>query len=278
MFKFRDQLATVARGIGILGVFAASTVPTSASAGVHVPSTVTALTGNALQYVNYVRTFFLCGTATCVANQQTNERAAVDGLTVLTSDIAHAHAAHLAAPYASIVESMRFETAALTSTINSVIQSTPKFVQLNAYFVINYQTSFIASDVYRLQAVAHQASTNFSNWNLGPQAALTATSYFQHNLATAHLTKAEQATTDNWIISTNEDLKRHSNGPSPTYNTKLRTLASGEITVATNALRVVTGKPATLSPSRLNVLNVSLASQLRSVEAMSKSLSSAKKS
>ena len=269
-FRPRTALAGLTL-LGAVSIFAPATTASAAS----LPPTVKTILASGDLYVNNIRSFFFCVTASCKANHATLQKSAYDGVVALLAEVKAAVKAKVGAPYLTQIGKMSQDVTLLATAYNAAAKD--KTVQLLAADegAIYYTTAQIATETYLLNVAAGKTKLTFRGWVVGDSATLYAVQVDSQTLAAKNVTATDGAFASYCLEGDAQELLRHVDGPSAAYNALVTTFANNQLAVSKSEILILEGKKAPLTVKDISKRTGVLAQEFKAIVTLQTSLDKA---
>jgi uncharacterized protein YggU (UPF0235/DUF167 family) len=255
-------------GVTLLG-------PVSSASATTTPASVKTILSSGDLYVNDIRTFFFCTTATCKKNELTNEKLAYDGVVALADEVKAAVSAKVGAPYAATINQMQQDASLLDAAYAAALKDKTAQLFSADEGVIYYTTAELASETYVLGTEAGKAKLSFRGWDVGDSAALYVVQVESQTLAAKNVTASQAAFASACLEGGARELSRHVDSPSKAYNALIAQFAANQLAVSTSEILILEGKKAPLSVKQVSARTVVLAHEFKAIVALQASLDKA---
>jgi hypothetical protein len=273
MIGSRTKMAVSSLAVGVLLASssllpAASANPVSASA----PSPTSAIAKNAYGYVNTIRNYFFCVSATCKKAHAANEIASGRAMQALVTEARALSAKSVPAEQKAAAMKFAADVAALSSAyIAYPKESSAQAIARNTASIY-YQSANVGSDAYLLSVPVKGGTVHFAQWCVGAVAVLYAMQLDTQALNAKTATAADALYASRALQSEAATLAGDANGPSTTFNALLKTFARTQLTVSSNEVAILEHKKPSLSTATLSALSTMLGQQFTQIVTMERSL------
>lgn len=236
------------------------------------PSATSAVAKNAFGYINTIRNYFFCVSATCKKNRATDEVASGKAMKALMAEAQSMSAQALPTTQRALAKKFVTDVHALSSAYLAYPkQSSAQDIARNTASIY-YQSANVGSDTYLISVAVKGDPVKFPQWSVGAIAVL-----YAMQLDTQALNSKTATATDALYASQNLEneamtLAADANGPNAKFNTLIKTFARTQLTVSTNAIALLEHKKATLSNATLSALSTMLGQQFTQIVTMEKAL------
>lgn len=273
MIGSRTKMAVSGLAVGLL--FASSSLlpvasanPASASA----PSPTSAIAKNAYGYVNTIRNYFFCVSATCKKAHAANEIASGRAMQALVMETRAVSAKAVPSKQKAAVKKFVTDVSALSNAYIAYPKesSAPAIARNTAS--IYYQSANVGSDAYLLSVPVSGGTVHFAPWCVGAVAVLYAMQLDTQALNAKSTTTADALYASQGLQSEAATLAGDANGPSAKFNTLLKTFARTQLTVSSNEVAILKHKKTSLSTATLSALSTMLGQQFSQIVTLEKSL------
>lgn len=246
----------------------ASTIPASSAA----PSATSAVAKSAFGYINTIRNYFFCVSATCKKNRASDEVASGKAMKALVAQAQALSAKVWPTKERAITKKFVTDVNALSNAYLAYPkQSSAQAIARNTASIY-YQSANVGSDTYVITAAVKGTKVKFPQWSVGAVAVLYAMQLDTQALNAKTATAADALYASQNLESEAATLTADANGPNAKFNTLIKTFARTQLTVSTNAIALLEHKKATLSNGALSALSTMLGQQFTQIVTLEKSL------
>lgn len=264
-----SSVALVTLGAGILTV-----VPASAGAATTSPVSVVVKHGDG--YINAIRTYVFCTSATCKKNKSANEASATSSMATLLSVATTAQKARVGSKYRTDVNLLLSDVKALQAVFTVFGYKNQVINKARNEGEIYYDTATIGSDIYLLSALQANKTPAFADWSIGIVATLYAMQIDSQALASKNDTAAGAVYASECLEAEANQILGHLNGPVVQYNSLLSTFAHNQITVSKSEITDLEGGKGALNTSEISAHTKVLASEFAQIVKLQNQLVKAK--
>ena len=236
------------------------------------PSPTSAIAKNAYGYVNTIRNYFFCVSATCKKAHAANEIASGKAMQALVSEARAVSAKAVPAEQKAAAKKFIADVSALSNAyIAYPKESSAEAIARNTASIY-YQSANVGSDAYLLSVPIKGGSVHFAQWCVGAVAVLYAMQLDTQALNAKSATAADALYASQNLKSEAVTLAGDANGPSTKFNSLLKTFARTQLTVSSNEVAILKHKKASLSTATLSALSTMLGQQFSQIVTLEKSL------
>lgn len=273
MIGSRTKMVASGLAVGLLLV-SSSLLPVASTslASASAPSATSAISKNAYGYINTIRNYFFCVSATCKKNRATNEIASGKAMKALMTEAQAASTKMVPTKQEAPVKKFVADVGALSDAyIAYPKQSSAQAIARNTASIY-YQSANVGSDAYLLSVALNGGTVHFAQWCVGAIAVL-----YAMQLDTQALNAKSTSVSDDIYASQNLQseamtLEGDANGPSAKFNALLTTFAKTQLTVSSNELAILNHGKASLSNAAITALSTMLGQQFTEIVTLEKSL------
>jgi len=260
---------------GVLGAALAVgliAIPTAGAAAKPVSVTKT-IVANADTYVNSIRDYFFCQTATCKKNKATEKSAAASGMTALVNEATAASTATIPSSQKAVVAKFINDVELLANAYLAYPKESSSGDIARNTGLLYYQSANVGSDAYLLSTLVNGGKVAYVPWSVGAVAVLYAMQLDAQALNAKSATVAQDVFASQDLQSEAASLLTDANGPSASFNALIKQFATIQLQVSAQEIRVLEGKKASLSSSKISALGTQLGTLFSKIVASQKALS-----
>jgi hypothetical protein len=225
------------------------------------PAIVPSILKNTDQYLTSVRTFFLCGTATCKKDRAALLTKAKSAMSQLTAQGTAASTAKVQKKYGPGISLFVTDVRMLTSSYHEYFTTTSSVTLSGLVGNIFYLTSDVGSDVNVLSAVEKGKPVAFNLWVEGEAATLVAMQTDASALQSSTATASIGIYANQLLEAESHEMLAHAHGPNASFNALLQTFAHNQLRISQSEILFLRGKKAPMTETQVANLNVSVASE-----------------
>jgi hypothetical protein len=254
--------------LGSVSLVAPRATPASAAA----PSATSEVAKYAFGYINTIRNYFFCVSATCKKNRATDEVASGKAMKALMAEAQSISAQAMPTKQRALAKKFVTDVTALSSAYLAYPkQSSAQAIARNTASIY-YQSANVGSDTYLISVAVKGGPVKFPQWSVGAIAVLYAMQLDTQALNAKTATAADALYASQNLENEAQTLTADANGPSAKFNTLIKTFARTQLTVSTNAIALLEHKKTTLSNAALSALSTMLGQQFTQIVTLEKSL------
>jgi hypothetical protein len=271
--KFKiHHTQVVAGAVAAVVTLGFAVVPVSEASAV-TSSPVKTIVKNADTFVNNIRDYFFCESATCKKNRNVEKTTAAKDMLALVSEAKSVATTTVPSSQQPIVKKFVQDVEALFGAYTAYPkQSSAENIARNTG-EIYYQSANVGSDTYLLTANVSGATTVYGPWSVGAVAVLYAMQLDTEALNSKSATVADDIYACQNLQLEAKSLSSDTNGPNTTFDTLLATFARTQKEVSADEILILQKKKTKLSSSELSALSASLGTQFKKIVNLQNTLS-----
>lgn len=261
---------------GLLAVFLVTgfgVIPQTGASAASGSGETRIIARNADTYVNSIRAYFFCQTATCKKTRNAEKTAAAAGMRALVAEAKTVSVGSVPSGQKAVVAKFVADVGLLAAAYTAYPQESGAQAIAKNTGLIYYQSANVGSDTYLLSVEVNGGSVAYVPWSVGAVAVL-----YAMQLDTQAL-NVKSATVGN-DISACQNLEREAtslasdaNGPNARFNSLIAAFAKTQEEVSANEILILRGQKALISNSKLSSLSDSLGKQFKQIVDLQSTLS-----